>query len=100
MLVLRVDTPDRKQLPYMQCWWLSARIFLVCSQTKITTTALISLLSGTSGALISPFNHGQIFNKSTTEEETHCVQAARYQSGRHCSLVPTQTPDLAPDLHH
>lgn len=45
MLVLRVDTPDRKQLPHMQYWWLSARIFLVCSQTKITTTALISLSS-------------------------------------------------------
>lgn len=41
MLVLRVDMPDRKQLPHMQCWWLSDRIFLVCSQTKITTIALI-----------------------------------------------------------
>lgn len=65
----------------------------------------LSVFSGTSCPLISLFNHGQIFNKSTTEEETHCAQAARYQpdtAPRHPPRPRAVAPDLpCPcELHH
>lgn len=52
----------------------------------------LSVFSGVSCPLIFPFAHGQILNKGTKEEETHCasyysVHSARYQ------------PDTAP-WHH
>lgn len=49
----------------------------------------LSVFSGTSYPLIFPFAHGQILNKGTTEEETHC---ASYYSAHAARYQPDPTP--------